>query len=56
MTATSAPGREVDTKRVVPAGNGEPLTRAQAVKRPVDEQVATLVKPEVGQVDTAQGR
>jgi hypothetical protein len=46
----------VDAERVVPAGDGEPLTGAEAVKCPVDEQVAALVKPEVGQVDAGQGR
>jgi hypothetical protein len=56
VPAMSAPGRQVDREFVVRSANSEPLAWAQAVKRPVDEQVTALVKPEVGQVDADQGR
>jgi hypothetical protein len=46
----------VDSDRVVRTGHHEPLACGQAVKGPVDEQVAALVKSEVGQLDADHGR
>jgi hypothetical protein len=51
VPARTAPGAEVDGQRRITPGHRQPLARPEAVERPVQQQVAALVEPQVSEVD-----